>query len=76
MSPMFSYTIYRRPRDYPRYFVVRASWITRGGPLASPACELYDTLDAARAALSVAHPGAVVLERDPCDDPVIVETWL
>jgi hypothetical protein len=68
------YVIYQRPRDYPEHFVMRR-WAIAGG--AAEADKDYfvlaETLDQARQSVP---PYCVRLERDPSDDPVIVETWL
>lgn len=81
------WTIYRRPRDYPRGFVVRRS--QTGGrqcpqcvanvPHGTPAqpCGFADrlaiSLDLARAAIPL---GLARQPRHPLDDASIVEVWL
>jgi len=74
------YVVYRRPRDYPEHeYVVRRQWVaaTPGNPTRIERdewpCFMGATLEAARASIPL---GKVRIERDPKDDPVIVETWL
>jgi hypothetical protein len=69
------YTVYERPDDYPRSFVVRRTVIAPGGvsvpdevPLA-----IADTLREAREAIP---QGCFRLDRDPLDAPAILEVWL
>ena len=70
------YVVYSRPRDYPDKFVVRRWAIGRkpGEPVAEPDWfYLGDSLDQVRAHV----PGHCVrLERDPNDEPQIVECWI
>lgn len=70
--------IYERPADYPESFVVRA-WRPRGGVDLAPDLDplaVVDSLAAARDHVAARRPDAVRIERDPKDDPVIVESWL
>jgi hypothetical protein len=70
------FTVYERPRDYPDKFVVRRWWIGKdpGRPIPDPDWfYLADTLDEVRAHVP-RH--CVRLERDPNDDPKIVEVWI
>jgi hypothetical protein len=69
------WTIYKRPRDAPQHYVVRASQIRTGIPeplVALVGC-LCDSLAEARATIP---RGLICLARQADDDPVIVETWL
>lgn len=63
------WVVYENPKDYP------GSFVARPGVTGGMACAvlLADTLDELRADLP---PGLTRLERDPTDDPVIVEVWL
>lgn len=79
MVELATYTIYERPKDFPRSFVVRR-WTMRSG-VADPTPDLEPliiapTLDTARAALELRVPGLFCLTREEGDDPVIVETWI
>jgi hypothetical protein len=70
------FTVYHSPRDYPDKFVVRRRRIGRktGEPLADADWfYLADTLEEVRRHI----PGHCVrLERDPRDEPQIVECWI
>lgn len=67
------WTIYKHPLDYPEGYVAR-QWLIRDGgyPYAGVARYRPD-LEAARAAVP---PGLYRLDRDPNDDPTVVETWI
>lgn len=76
------FTIYRKPRDYPGSYVVRACTVTRDGlivtdaePLALVSAEQGEerALEALRKQLP---RGLARLVRADADDPVIVEVWL
>ncbi len=88
-SPFLTvWVIYRNPRDYPGRFVVRAQDVFAGNPepVRRPECAVCNTLSQARAALprfqTHEHEGRtygselVRMERQPNDDPTIVETWI
>ena len=74
---MTGVTIYQNPADYPGRFVARA-WRTVGRRVFHYARPLavVATLDEARAAVEMRHPGLFNGGREECDDPVILETWL
>lgn len=62
-----AWAIYDHPSDYPNHFVVRRwEWMTP-----DEGCQLYDTLEDARAAIP---PGLVCIVGN--SDPVIIETWI
>lgn len=67
------FTIYEKPKDQPEHFVVR-QWFTNGerDPLPGEA-KLAKTLGEARA--WIPH-GLVRFDRNPADDPSIIETWI
>ena len=67
------FTIYDHPKDQPEHFVVR-QWFTNGGPepIAGEA-KLAKTIREARAWIP---SGLVRFERNPGDDPCILETWI
>lgn len=70
------WTIYNHPTDAPEPFgyAVREWHVgDEGGPHATSQVLFAMTLEDARA---LVPPGLFRLERDPNDDPVIVETWL
>ena len=66
------WTVYERPADHPQQYVARR-WI------AIPKAELTseflvaDDLESLRQKLPA---GLVRMDRNPGDDPVIVETWI
>jgi hypothetical protein len=67
--------IYRNPSDFPGKYVVRRQWAGRGGVLIEPGTlAVVDTLDQARAAVPPEQDTR--LNRQPDDDPCIVEVWL
>ena len=62
--------VYRGPADYPGKYVARVYDVDRPTNLVAVADEYEDILTAIPA-------GAMVrMERDPKDDPCIVETWV
>lgn len=69
------FTVYKRPRDFPSWFVVRRFIIGGDNPEPQPMniVAVCDTLDEARRAIP---PGKTPLSRSPGDEPQIVETWL
>ena len=63
-----AWCIYDHPKDYPNHFVLRRwEWETP-----DMECQLFDTLEAARAAV----PPGLVCMTHPNDDPAIAETWI
>ncbi len=67
------WTIYQSPADHPGKYVVRAYDATAQGTRARPDAAVCDTLAQARAAVPC---GLYWMNRNPVDDPTIVETWL
>lgn len=63
------WVIYQRPKDYPRKFVARL-W-NLDEPTATAL--VADTLEEVRGLLPA---GLVRIERNPLDDPVILEAWV
>jgi hypothetical protein len=63
------WTIYDHPKDYPNYFVVR---VFLGGQPTDRAF-LCNSLEDAR---KLVPSDKFCIQRDPSDDPVIVETWI
>lgn len=67
------WTVYDKPADHPQGYVVRRFDCTAEGPIAT--ADAYSgELEAIRNALWEA--GLVRLDRNPGDEPQIVETWL
>lgn len=71
---MSMWTIYNRPKDYPKDFVARRSVILHAGVI-GPTDDMFTakTLDEIRALLP---RGLYRLDRQPGDDAKIVEVWL
>ena len=68
------WTIYYRTSDFPHHYAVRMWWVTPESELVlAPIAALCDSLEDARAQVPA---GAYRLQRDPEDDPMIIETWL
>ena len=68
------WTVYKRPRDYPRDFVARRSVITKiGKQEITDDVVVAPTLDEVR---ELIPPGLYRLDRMPGDLPHIVEVWL
>jgi hypothetical protein len=67
------WTVYDHPSDFPDRFVARLSLISRTGTVVTNETVSAATLEELRDRLP---PGLHRLDRDPSDDPVIVETWL
>lgn len=71
---MSLWTIYNRPKDYPKDFVARRSLILRAGVIGvTDDMFTAKTLDEIRALLP---RGLYRIERQPRDDAKIVEVWL
>lgn len=67
------WVVYDHPKDYPNGFVTRRWEIRPGEPEATPDAIYTSSLERARALIP---PGLHRMERNPEDDPVIVEVWL
>lgn len=67
------WTLYERPRDYPEGYIARRFEVRPGSSVATDDIRTAPTLDALRKALP---KGLYCIQRNPEDDPVIVETWL
>jgi hypothetical protein len=76
-EPLVFYAIYEHPRDYPHSFVARR-WRLVDGAKEPDRLPLVvgPTLEAVREVLHCSAFGLTRLERDPYDDPVIVEVWI
>ncbi len=64
-----AWVIYDHPKDHPSHFVLRR-WVN-GTP--DREAILCDTI---QQAWDEMPRGLVKLQRDRCDDPVILETWI
>jgi hypothetical protein len=67
------YVVYDHPRDFPNHFVVRHWLVDADGGKPTDRCVIGRTLDEVRSAIPAY---CVRLERNPGDDPVIIESWL
>lgn len=67
------WTVTAKPKDYPESYVARLH-VALPRPFSTNVALISDNVDELREAL--ANLGLVKLERDPSDDPVIMETWL
>lgn len=67
------YTIYHNVSDYPSGYVVRRFEIGQGVATPTTDATWAPTLDEVRTAIPW---GFVCLNRDPNDEPAIVEVWL
>lgn len=72
-EPLWQWTIYERPSDYPDNFVVRAWYIFPGKAVPARMAIVVDSLEEAR---EMIPEGCVCLGRAPTDDEAIVEVWL
>jgi len=73
-SVMTTWTIYKKPRDYPKGYVLRASFVMPRGEVWSDVVAWY-AADAAPLRAMV-PPGLARFMPGPTDDAVILETWL
>lgn len=72
-----TWTIYRHPLDHPQGYVVTEWHITAADPEPAHASTFRcDTLAQARTYITTIAQGSVRVDRDPHDEPQIVETWL
>ncbi len=66
------WTVYSKPTDHPKKVVARM-FLTLPATAPTNLALIGDSLSEVREALP---PGLHRLERNPCDEPQIVETWL
>lgn len=66
------YVIYKKPRDYPKDYVVRGYYVNNEG-IQHGFPGICSTLKEARKLIPT---GLVCVSRHKQDDPVIVETWI
>lgn len=72
MEGLTTWTIYDHPADFPDRIVVRP-WEVTAGKVEPGHAWLCHSLEEARA---VIPPGLHRLDRQPDDDPTIIEVWL
>lgn len=72
-DPLVMWTVYEKPRDFPRSYVAR-KWLVQGGGNFGPTPEhiVSPSLDVLRMLLPA---GLTCVPRTPGDDPCIVEVW-
>jgi hypothetical protein len=67
------WTVYDHPSDFPDRFIARLWLVSRTGTVMTEETVSAATLEELRDRLP---SGLCRLDRDPSDDPVVVETWL
>ena len=74
-SVMTTWTIYKKPKDYPTGYVLRASYVMDDGGLivVDPLAWYCESVERLRA---MVPPGLARFMPGPTDDAVILETWL
>ncbi len=72
-TKMQMFVVYSYPSDYPNKFVVRRWWIGGGPAPDQDWFFLGDSLEEVRGHIP---PFCVRIERDPRDEPQIVECWV
>lgn len=70
---LWTYAVYHNPADFPGKYVVRRYASSQNFVFPQAVLAVEDTLEAAREKLP---QGLGRIERDPNDDPAIVEVWL
>jgi hypothetical protein len=73
MNELYTYTIFNRPLDHPDKVVVRKFKIEAGMVEPTDDIILCESVEEARTKIPY---GLVPIERDPSDNPSIVETWI
>lgn len=67
------WTIYDHPSDYPGEYVLRSWKVADSGLYGGSVTAHHADLNEVR---RVVPPGRQRIERDPTDDPVILESWV
>jgi hypothetical protein len=67
------WTVYDHPSDFPDCFIARLSLVAADGVVVTDETVTAPTLEDLRSRLPF---GLYRLDRNPADDPVIVEVWL
>lgn len=70
------WVIFDHPLDFPDSYVVAVQRVGASGVEHLPQRWLRATLEGARDVVQRHHPFAVCLERQPQDDPAVVESWI
>lgn len=73
-DPLYMWTVYDHPKDFPHNYVAREWAITAEGTHSTGRLIVGPTLPPLQQALE--QRGLVKLMRHPSDDSVILETWL
>ena len=68
-----SFMIYKHPKDYPQYYVVRPWAVLQKHLIPNQICCLCENLEEARAGIP---NGGIHVPRLPEDDSSILEAWL
>lgn len=71
---LVTWTIYDHPKDFPNHVVVRPWEVVSGGHIEPGPQWLCESLEQARELLAPLRLHR--LDRQPEDDPTIMETWL
>lgn len=75
VPPMLSmWTVYDHPSDFPKGFIARRWEIERSG--AEPTADVMRAYDLEPLREQLRNMGLTCLDRNPEDEPQIVETWL
>lgn len=74
-DPLYMWTIYDHPSDYPNCFVARQWKISAGETTQTGSFVVAPTLDMLRHCM-LADLHLACIARSPEDDPKIVESWL
>jgi hypothetical protein len=69
------WVVYERPKDFPDKYVARKWLIDRGGITPTKLGFVRDSLEELRDYLVSNVPGLHRMDRQPGDDPCIVEVW-
>ena len=68
------WVIYDHPKGFPDDFVVRECMVSAGGKVMHGLfAKQYRTLEEARESV---RQGRICIHRHPCDDPIVVESWV
>jgi hypothetical protein len=76
MVMMQQWVIYDHPADFPEHYVVRCWIIGAGEWWHTGEAWLRPDLESAREVIAGNYPDGYRLDRQPEDDPVVVEVWI
>lgn len=68
------WTVYEKPKDYPIGWIARMFEVTGAGP--RPTRYVIKSAELEPIRMKLARAGLFRLNREPGDEPQIVETWL